>query len=87
MGPFFMVEIDVKDDFLLKNEVLPCKNVNFVYKGIYPKIPVWGCLLKCTHKYNNLVKRYKRLSNWIKSYELKLHFYKAKLHFLAKSHL
>ena len=33
-----MVEIDVKDDFLLKNEVLPCKNVNFVYKGKYPKI-------------------------------------------------
>ena len=33
-----MVEIDVKHDFLLKNEVLPCKNVNFVYKGKYPKI-------------------------------------------------
>ena len=37
-GSLFMVEIDVKDDFLLKNEVLPCKNVNFVYKGKYPKI-------------------------------------------------
>ena len=33
-----MVEIDVKDDFLIKNEVLPCKNVNFVNKGKYPKI-------------------------------------------------
>ena len=33
-----MVEIDVKDDFLFKKEVLPCKNVNFVYKGKYPKI-------------------------------------------------
>ena len=33
-----MVEIDVKDDFLLKKEVLPCKNVNFVHKGKYPKI-------------------------------------------------
>ena len=28
-----MVEIDVKDDFLLKNEVLLSKNVIFVYKG------------------------------------------------------
>ena len=37
-GSLFMVEIDVKDDFLLKNEVLPCKNANFVYKGKYPKI-------------------------------------------------
>ena len=34
----FMVEIDVKDDFLLKNEVLPCKNVTLVYKGKYLKI-------------------------------------------------
>ena len=33
-----MVEIDVKDDFLLKNKVLPSKNVTFVYKGKYPKI-------------------------------------------------
>ena len=33
-----MVEIDVKEDFLLKNEVLPCKNINFVYKGKYPKL-------------------------------------------------
>ena len=33
-----MVEIDVKDDFLLKNEVLLSKNVIFVYKGKYPKI-------------------------------------------------
>ena len=33
-----MVEIDVKDDFLLKNELLPCKNANFVYKEKYPKI-------------------------------------------------
>ena len=32
------VEIDVKDDFLLKNEVLPFKNGNFVYKEKYPKI-------------------------------------------------
>ena len=37
LGSFFMVEIDVKDDFLLKNEVLPSKNVSFVYKGKYPK--------------------------------------------------
>ena len=28
-----MVQIEVKDDFLLKNEVLPCKNVTLVYKG------------------------------------------------------
>ena len=34
----FIAEIDVKDDFLLKNEVLPCKNGRFVYKGKYPKI-------------------------------------------------
>ena len=33
-----MVEIDAKDDFLLKNELLPCKNANFVYKEKYPKI-------------------------------------------------
>ena len=33
-----MVEIDVKDDFLLKNEVLLSKNVIFVYKGKYQKI-------------------------------------------------
>ena len=33
-----MVEIDVKDNFLLNNEVLPSKNVSFVYKGKYPKI-------------------------------------------------
>ena len=32
-GCLFIVEIDVKDDFLLKNEILPCKNVNLVYKG------------------------------------------------------
>ena len=37
-GSLFMVEIDVKDDFLLKNEVLLSKNVIFVYKGNYPKI-------------------------------------------------
>ena len=37
-GSLFTVEIDVKDDFLLKNEVLPSKNVIFVYKGRYPKI-------------------------------------------------
>ena len=30
-----MVEIDVKDDFLLKTEVLLSKNVSFVYKGKY----------------------------------------------------
>ena len=34
----FIAEIDVKDDFLLKNEVLLSKNVSFVYKGKYPKI-------------------------------------------------
>ena len=33
-----MVEIYVKDDFLLKNEVLLSKNVTFVYKGKCPKI-------------------------------------------------
>ena len=33
-----MVETDAKYDFLHKNEVLPCKNVKFVYKGKYPKI-------------------------------------------------
>ena len=33
-----MVEIDVKDDFLLKNEVLPCKNVTLVCKGKFLKI-------------------------------------------------
>ena len=33
-----MVEIDVKDDFLLKNEILTCKNVDFVYKGKHLKI-------------------------------------------------
>ena len=37
-GSLFMVEIDVKDDFLLKNEVLLSKNVIFVYKGKYLKI-------------------------------------------------
>ena len=31
----FRVEIDVKDDFLLKNEVLSCKNVNLVYNGTF----------------------------------------------------
>ena len=31
-GSLFMVEIKVKDDFLLKNEFLPCKNVTLVYK-------------------------------------------------------
>ena len=30
---FFLVEIDVKDDLLLKNEVFLTKNVIFVYKG------------------------------------------------------
>ena len=34
----FMTEIDVKDDLLLKNDILPCKNVGLVYKGKYPKI-------------------------------------------------
>ena len=33
-----MVEIDVKDDFLLKNEVLLSKNVIFVSKGKCPKM-------------------------------------------------
>ena len=37
-GSLFIVEIYVKDDFLRKNEILLCKNVNFVYKGKYPKI-------------------------------------------------
>ena len=37
-GSLFMVEFDVKDNFLSKNEVLPSKNVIFVYKGKYPKI-------------------------------------------------
>ena len=32
-GCLFIVEIDVKDDFLLKNEILPCKNGDFVYTG------------------------------------------------------
>ena len=35
-----MVEIDVKSDFLLKHNVLTCKNVNFVYKGKYPEIQI-----------------------------------------------
>ena len=30
--------MDVKDEFLLKNESLPCKNDDFVYKGKYLKI-------------------------------------------------
>ena len=34
----YRVEIEVKDDFLLKNEVLPCKNVTLVYKGKNLKI-------------------------------------------------
>ena len=33
-----MVEMDVKEDFLLKNEVLPCKIVTLVYKGKHLKI-------------------------------------------------
>ena len=33
-----MVEIYVKYDFLLKNEILPCTNVGFVYKVI-PRTP------------------------------------------------
>ena len=33
-----MVDIDFKDDCLLKNEVLLSKNVTFVYKGKYPKM-------------------------------------------------
>ena len=32
-----MVESEVKDDFMLKNEVLPSKNVIFVYKGYWSK--------------------------------------------------
>ena len=32
------IEINVKDDFSLKNEVFLSKNVIFVYKGKYPKI-------------------------------------------------
>ena len=38
LGSLFMVEIDVKDDFLLKNEVLLSKNVIFVFTGKCPKI-------------------------------------------------
>ena len=34
----FMVESEVKDNFMLKNDVLPCKNVNFIHEGKYPKI-------------------------------------------------
>ena len=34
----FMVEIDVKDEFLLNNKVLPCKNITLVYKGKCLKI-------------------------------------------------
>ena len=33
-----MVHIEVKVDFLLKNEVVPCKNVTLVYKGKNLKI-------------------------------------------------
>ena len=33
-----MVQIEVKDDFLLKKEVLPCKNATLVYKGKNLKI-------------------------------------------------
>ena len=29
----FIVEMDPKDEILLKNEVLPCKNIIFAYKG------------------------------------------------------
>ena len=32
-GCFFIVEMDHKDEILLQNEVLPCKNIIFVYKG------------------------------------------------------
>ena len=37
-GSLFIVEIEVKDDFLPTNEVLPCKNVTLVYKGKNLKI-------------------------------------------------
>ena len=37
-GCLLIVEMDLKDDILLKNEVLPCKNVTLVYKGKYLKI-------------------------------------------------
>ena len=53
---------DVKDDFLLKNEVLPCTNVNLVYKGKYPKIQMKighkfvGCLFKGMGKCRSPVK-------------------------------
>ena len=33
-----VIEINVKDDFSLKNEVFLSKNVIFVYKGKYMKI-------------------------------------------------
>ena len=49
-----MVEIDVIDDFLLKNEVLPCKNVNFVNKGKYPKIQ-----RKIGHKFDLAIALYR----------------------------
>ena len=32
-GCLFIVEMDPKDEILLQNEVLPCKNIIFVYKG------------------------------------------------------
>ena len=33
VGCLFIVDIDLKADFLIKNEILPCKNDDFVYKG------------------------------------------------------
>ena len=37
-GCLFIVEMDPKDEILLKNEVLPCKNIIFAYKGKSQKI-------------------------------------------------
>ena len=34
--------MDPKDDILLQNEVLPCKNIIFVYKGKSQNIPRKG---------------------------------------------
>ena len=32
-GYLFIVEMDPKDEMLLKKEFLPCKNIIFAYKG------------------------------------------------------
>ena len=45
-GCLFIVEMDPKDEILLKNEVLPCKNIIFAYKGKSQKIQwkIWVIL-------------------------------------------